>query len=276
MGAPDSIRTIAEEAVAFWRELGGYDEGFEAHVGTLEVTEAHLAMHGRELYLAYLCSRRHPGALKVLEREYLVHLPRALERVNRSADFVDEVRQTVLERLLMGPQPRIAQYAGTGPLGAWLRVLSLRVGLNRVKSLGTAEARVGDELEESAAEAFVDAALVPGPEREAYRAAVMAALNEAFSVLSPRDRNVFRLNYVEALNIDQIGGLYGVHRATVARWIARARRQVLDHVEQRVREDLNLTASEAQSVLASVRSRLELSVSQLLGREREQELAVGE
>jgi RNA polymerase sigma-70 factor (ECF subfamily) len=62
-----------------------------------------------------------------------------------------------------------------------------------------------------------------------------------------------------------------MHRATVARWLARAREEILESVEQVVQRDLGLTASEAQSVLRDVRSKLQVSVARLLRPEHESE-----
>ena len=48
-------------------------------------------------------------------------------------------------------------------------------------------------------------------------------LAHALERLSPRERNVLRMHYGHALSIDAIGRVYGVHRATVARWLSTAR-----------------------------------------------------
>ena len=66
-----------------------------------------------------------PIAHQVLETDILSQVPQFIARIDGSAQVVDEVRQLLRERLLVkrGEQlPRIAEYAGLGPLGAWVRV----------------------------------------------------------------------------------------------------------------------------------------------------------
>ena len=52
-----------------------------------------------------------------------------MARIDSSSQFVDEVKQGLRERLLVGPPPRIAEYSGSGPLGGWLRVVSVRLAI---------------------------------------------------------------------------------------------------------------------------------------------------
>src|SRR5262249_43055522 len=56
-----------------------------------------------------------------------------------------------------------------------------------------------------------------------YAAEFRAALSEAIAGLASRERNLLRHGFADALSIDQIGALYGVHRSTAARWIHAAR-----------------------------------------------------
>src|SRR5947209_904462 len=54
-------------------------------------------------------------------------------RVGREPSFVEEVRQTVREKLLVAAAdapPRIVEYTGRGALAAWLRIIAVRAALN--------------------------------------------------------------------------------------------------------------------------------------------------
>jgi RNA polymerase sigma-70 factor, ECF subfamily len=55
-----------------------------------------------------------------------------------------------------------------------------------------------------------------------YKRELTEAFEEALASMPHRDRSVLRHHYVEGLSIDRLGELYQVHRATAARWIARA------------------------------------------------------
>jgi RNA polymerase sigma-70 factor (ECF subfamily) len=269
MAEVDEMRAAVDQAHQRWPELKleGNDEAlFAAHVRELATPEASLSAHGAELYLAFACKQGQPSALRVLERDYLARLGPAIARVDRSPAFVDEVRQIVFERLIVPPHSRIAQYAGTGPLEAWLRVIALRTALNLVQSARPREDVLADAmLEEVAIPSTIDKATC--------RAAVVVALKAAFERLSTRERNVFRLHYVDALNIDQIGALYGVHRATAARWLTSGRQEIFDNVKEDLQKQLKLTPSEVRSLVMGLKSQLDLSVMRLLEARHEAEAA---
>lgn len=250
------VRRAIHRALDAWPVLVAQSEFFREHVERLSVSTPQLAQHGHELYLAFSCARANPEALNILERQYVLQLTSTIARVDTARGFVDEVFQTLRERLLLGNQPRIAQYAATGPLKTWLRVSALRLALNCRRGL--------HNHREMPLDAIPELARVSSPESEAYRESVQQALRQAFAALTERQRNVLRLHYVEILNIDEIGDLYKTHRATAARWIVRAREQILDAVKTQVQTQFELSCSEVNTVLAGVRSKLDISVLRLL------------
>jgi RNA polymerase sigma-70 factor, ECF subfamily len=70
---------------------------------------------------------------------------------------------------------------------------------------------------------------------------------------------------LDGLTIDQIGALQGVHRATAARWIERAREEVSRNVRRELMKELGMDPFETDEILEWVQSRVELSLS-VLGR----------
>lgn len=87
---------------------------------------------------------------------------------------------------------------------------------------------------------------------------------EACAALEPRLRAALRMHLVDELTIDPIGVAYGVHRATAARWIQRAKDELAADTHRRLRAVLALTATELDRVAALVSSQLDVSRSQLL------------
>jgi len=249
-----------ESAFRSWPGIAAILTDFAAHVRLLSVPRADLASRGHELYLAFACSRGDPAAIRILEREYIARAVRAMARVNAAQEFLDDAGQAFREYLLVGPQARIRQFAASGPLGAWLRVVALRMALHLQK-----RRRDANELLTAA---IVDLPAIDAIERERYRETVQTEVDAAFGMLSVRERNVLRLSYVEGSSIDQIAAVYCTHRATVARWISAARERILDQVASAVRLKLRLSASEIHSVLLLARSRLGISVGRLLQEER--------
>ncbi|MBZ0236411.1 MAG: helix-turn-helix domain-containing protein, partial [Deltaproteobacteria bacterium] len=98
-----------------------------------------------------------------------------------------------------------------------------------------------------------------------YAGELEAALRRAGEALTERERALLRLAFVDGLNVDQVGDVYGVHRATAARWIARARTRVFELTRDDLRARLALTPTEFESVVRLVRSQVELSLTRLFG-----------
>jgi RNA polymerase sigma-70 factor (ECF subfamily) len=69
-----------------------------------------------------------------------------------------------------------------------------------------------------------------------------------------------QLFFVEALSMEKIGRIFGVHRATITRWIAVTRSTLLDGVCQSVSEQLHASRSEVLGLIGLARSEMDISV----------------
>src|SRR5258708_809944 len=87
-------------------------------------------MHTSDLYLACACARGDAVAIARFERRLLPRVDKAVARIDAAPTFIDDVREELRCRLLVGPTPRIADYAGSGALESWLCVAAMRVALN--------------------------------------------------------------------------------------------------------------------------------------------------
>jgi RNA polymerase sigma-70 factor (ECF subfamily) len=182
-----------------------------------------------------------------------------LGRIDSSPAFVDEVRQRLRVHLFVGGQPKIAEYRGAGSLAAWVRVVALRLG--QMLRRGARRHQGSEEAEDwQLAEASPEIDLLKRRYRQPFNDAVSAAV----LALDARHRTVLRLHVLERVNIEKIGLIYGVHRATVATWIANARRAILGETRRLLMKGLQLDPSELDSLVGLLRSQLDLHLSQLL------------
>jgi RNA polymerase sigma-70 factor (ECF subfamily) len=248
------LAALYERGKAAWPQITLELEAFAAHCAALE--------HGShvDLYLACACARRDPAALDAFERHVIAEVPAYVSRLDAGATFADEVRQRVRERLLVaspGEPPRIADYAGRGPLGAWVRIAATRIALDLLRERGDALA-----ADEDLAPTLHDPALELV--RERYADAYQAAIKLALSSLSSRERNVLRMHLVARFSIDAIGTTYRVHRATAARWIERAQDKVASETYRLLGEQLALSHSELDSIARVLVSQLHVSIGPLL------------
>lgn len=222
-------------------------------------------VNAADLYLAAACALEKPRALEAFEHHCLDDLDVVLVRFSKSSVFHDEVRQAVRERLFMcqpNSRARIADYAGRGSLKSWVRVMAVRLAVDLLRKRGqephTAEET---ELENLAIDADSELRFLA----ERYRDEVKAAFRNAFAALSAAERNLLRLHYLEGLTLDQVAAMKRVHRATIARQIARCREEVAVRTHQFLVERLGISPSQVDSVMRLVRSHLDLSIDRWLG-----------
>lgn len=216
-----------------------------------------------ELFLACGCSRGDAAALALLEAKYLDVVPAALAHMKLGPETIDEVRQLVRHKLLVaepGKTPKLDTYAGRGKLRGLVQVVAVRTAISLLrKSKG--HRMTSDGLAELP-DAGHDAEL--SYMKEKYRAAFKAAFASALTSLTSRERNFLRLHHFGGLTVEQVGEVYGVHRATATRWLAKIRESLMSVTREQLGADLGVDKSELDSVMALIQSRLDVSVERLL------------
>jgi RNA polymerase sigma-70 factor (ECF subfamily) len=236
-------------------------EDFERHVAE-NVKESQIT-HAADLFLACACSHGDPRAIDHFSREFMKAVPAIVGGIVVRPELVDDLVQSLREMLLVkrdaSSPPRIATYRGTGSLAGWVRISATRAAVR-------AKRRAGARAEQTLAD---DAELAPAPGLETqylvqrYGPAFEAALIEAIAALPTAQRDILRSYYVEGLTIDELAARDGIHRATAARRVESARRQIFADVKKRAAERAGLPDDEVDSVLKLVVSRLEISLRRL-------------
>jgi RNA polymerase sigma-70 factor (ECF subfamily) len=247
-----------------WPGVGLSRDHFDERVRLMQVEPENLQARGADLYLAIACAAQLPGAVSQFERAFLAPVPRQLGRVALTTHEEDELRQQLRVKLLVGPSPKILEYKGSGPLGAWVRVCALRMALDLKTAPEVARRGDNEALDAlvggtGAAETMLDA--------EHHREAFREALQEALAMLTAREKTILRLHFLDGMNIDALGTLFQVHRATVARWLVSIRTRVLADVRGRLSLDIGASTSEAQSLVRLLRSEVQVSIQRILGEE---------
>jgi RNA polymerase sigma-70 factor, ECF subfamily len=278
--APDAaldaaLAAAVELGLARWPALALPPEAFVTDLArALGPTEPDAAaavarLHAADLFLASACARDVPSAVARFEETHLAHLEATLAgAVTVSPAEVDEVRQRLRVKLFVGDAaagrpPLIGSYSGRGPLSAWLRVAAVRLALTLAR-----DALIGVRAGRRAA---VEGALgdVPGdPElafiKVRYRRDFEEAFASALRESSDRERVLLRLHVVAGLTLEKIGAMYQVDRSTVSRWLAEARRALLDRTEVALRDRIGVAPAEFESMARLLTSQLEIDLPELL------------
>lgn len=258
--AEEAARVLWEEGQRAWPGVEVEEAEFRRYLAVRPAARA----SGADLYLACACAAGQGAALAAFEAHYLSQVPAMVSRLSLSADRIDEVQQRVRTKLLVaGPQePRILHYGGQGALGSWVRVVALREAHTLLRQRG--EGRLPED--DLAGAGVLGGALDPELDyvRQRYQGDFKQALRDAIVSLGSEERNLLRLCFVDGLSIDQLGGIFGVHRATAARKVQRVREQVFEHTRQLLRERLGVQHGELDSLIRVLRSQLNVSLRALL------------
>lgn len=263
-----SLASVLEEARATWPAVTLDLQRFVTFIAA-RVSPEERALDGlrqlctRDLYLACACLEQDERAIRLFLDKLFPSLAVPLERLKLSPAEIEET-QSLLRRELFTPRthaaPTLSNYLGRGALKSWLRVVAVRTAMHQI---GRHRAEI------PSTQRALDLALEPAmdPELELlkrrYTDSFKQAFRAALETLSPRERLVLRQRYIDRVGANQLAELYGVHRTTITRWVDGAQEKLLERTRQRLIEDLALSASECESLVRLVRSRLDLTLSAL-------------
>ena len=213
--------------------------------------------YGHELFLCAACAAGDQEAIASFEREVLPAAAEAIARVNPAAEFLAEVLPGLRNKLFVGPNPKIRDYAARGSLVAWTKVVATRYALKH-KDEPDRAARPQAELAELLVQRHFQ-----GEEplmEDKYTQLFQRALSGAVSSLPSRDRNVLRMHLLGRCSVDQIGRAYSVQRSTAARWLSTTKDRLLESVQGQLRmERAGLSDEELDSVARLARNQLDLT-----------------
>ena len=215
-----------------------------------------------DLWLAQACARGDKRALEAFDRDHLARVPIFLARHPARA-LADEVRQVLRERLLLpraDAPPRIGDYSGRGPLGAWLRVATLRAAANLTRSEKTHEELAENDLPTGALAEVPELRVLEGRYRQAFR----DAFRHAFAQLPVEERAILKLHFVDGVTVRKLVPILGVSSATAGRRLLAAQQHLGDLVIAELAERTDQPASELESVVRALMSKLEVSLSALI------------
>ncbi len=265
----EEVARLWSLATTAWPEIDLAPDAYLAFVAErlpidiAEPTRTLRDLPASDLYLACACARGDKKAIACFAEHYAPAIRSVVTGRSARAGLADEVRQVLFERLFVSrdgaPSP-ISEYKGRGELGAWVRVAAARIMLNLLRSekrrtaAGDAHAREPIPLDDPL---FARLEL-------RHREDFQAALREAASELTTRERNLLYQHHVDGLTMEQLSAVYGLHRVSVIRAIGKARTKLAEGTRLRLRERLRVSETELESLLRSVGPNLDLSIRRYL------------
>jgi RNA polymerase sigma-70 factor (ECF subfamily) len=264
-----ALAEAVESGRRAWPGIRVEQSTFVRHLADVVPREAEpapwiMTLHAADLFLACGCAEGDAHAIAAFEQHHLSAVAAVLARAGTAGDLANEVQQTVRVRLLVATgaeRPKIHEYGGRGSLAKWLRVVILRTATSLGRSDRARAKRHAEGPPPALAVVDAELAMIRGR----YESDFNAALREAFGTLSPAHRNVLRLHFIDGLTLPEVGRAVNASRATAARMILAAREHLYDEVARLLHARLGVDARELESLLAVVRSGLEVSLRTALG-----------
>lgn len=213
-----------------------------------------------EEYLVLACLELRPGAIETLDNEYVIALKARVRRICPHPDMVDDVLQTVREKVLAPYEPSLSLYENRGHLSAWLTIIAVRTALDLTRRTRLRSGQLAELDEQLVSQATSPESEYLGQE---VQAAFRSALREAVQRLPAKQRFALKMQLVGGWSIDQIGRALSTHRATAARWLGAAREQLEQDVRDTLGARLGLSEAEMTCLLGQMRSRVDVRFSQI-------------
>ena len=268
------LTSIWESARAAWPTLAIARPAFVHHLvshlpesadAKESVADFLSSLHASDLYLAYACAVGSAAAIAAFERSILSQVPSFLARMSASPQFAEEIQQLLREKLLVasaGAPPKISEYAGTGALRSWVRVVAIRTAVSLRRNR--------DEQPKESLDVGIAKSLPVGQDAELdyirtrYQSEFKDALRAAFASLPKEQRHVLRMHFAGELTGDAIAAVLQVNRRTVGRWLASAKTAMFHETRRILQSRLRLSPGELDSLVRMIRTSFDLSLSSLL------------
>jgi len=260
--AATAWQELLDAARAAWPELRidppQLVEFIAQRIAGTELAAALASAPAADLVLAAACMAQEPTAHAAFEA-VLSEVDAAGSSTRSPPDLVDDVKQVIRVQLLVprgDKPPGIGGYRGKGPLRGWVRITATRE-LIRHQRKAARERPSERPLDEAIGDAGDP---VLSQLKAEYRTEFAVALREAIAELDAETRTLLRQQIVDQLSIDEIGAAFGVHRATAARWLSRARAALVTETRNRLAKRLAMPVDQIDSVIRLVQSRLDASI----------------
>lgn len=248
----------AAAAWPFVVELDRFATEVARRIGDADITKYATS----DVYLAIACQAGDPRAIEILERDYFSEVDHAARKTRATPEQANDVRGH-LRRLCFTEEANranaLAEFSGRGDLRGYLRVIATRELVKLVQR---------DRKQEPIEDVLASIDLARAPElallRQRHGAEIAVALRSALESLDDRQRALLRYSLVSGWTVDKIGELYGVHRATAARWVAAARDALGDALRKEAAARLAIPIDDVDSIVREVHSQIDVSLARIL------------
>ena len=265
-------KRVSERVMSAWSTISIDLRPFVERVSSLmdcaEAPEAALQrVVVEDLFLAYACSLNDNRALQAFAEMCDSELRVLAKKLHISDEDFDDTRQRLWEKLFLASgahAPKILEYSGKGELRSWFRIVAARSILDELRKTNRHKNAFANPLDSG----LWETASAADPElesiRQRYKATFRQAFERAAGELEPQERNLLNCHYISSMSTDELGKAFGMHKATAARHVARARERLLERTRAQLKNHLGVDSGELDSVMRLIDGEMSVSLSRLL------------
>jgi RNA polymerase sigma-70 factor (ECF subfamily) len=242
------------------------DDEFVRHLGRCGTSLAAggASAAAEDLFLACAAVAGVAGAVDRLRADHRAAISGYLRAIDKLEISMDEVEQRLWEVLIVGSAgtpPKLLSYSGRGSLAGFVGILAQRIALDGGRQRG-AEARAKAKMAAEVNAVAGDAELAFIKLR--YKDGFEQAIRDALAELDDRERMILRMHTIDGVTLDRIARVYGVTQPTISRWLSDARARVFAETRRLLRERLQVSEAEFDSIADLVVSQIDVNVSHIL------------
>jgi RNA polymerase sigma-70 factor, ECF subfamily len=94
-----------------------------------------------------------------------------------------------------------------------------------------------------------------------HKREMQEAFREALASLTSKERNLLRYYFLDGMTVEKIGALYGVHHATAARWVQRARENLCAQTRVFACKRISLSEEGFERILGLIESQIQVQLA---------------
>jgi RNA polymerase sigma-70 factor len=226
-----------------------------------------------DLCLAAACAKGDETAWEDFFREYRSYLISIARSVTQDAGSAEQLADSTfgeLYGLRESAGTRVSKfsfYSGRGSLRGWLRAVVLQLSADsHRKSSRFVQTEEPEDLDRIASAAVPKAR--PAAETEfigrGYRTAVAEALKQAVNQIEPRERLLLSHYYYDEMTMREIGRVFGVHEATICRWLTKVQTRVRKLVEKGLARDHRFNRRQVQEAVEFAAESADINIGEFL------------
>ncbi|HYM01124.1 MAG TPA: sigma-70 family RNA polymerase sigma factor [Blastocatellia bacterium] len=222
-------------------EAKGHGEGDGL---TQRVSELLGSINSDDLCLAVACAKGDDAAWTDFMRDYrsyLVSIARSVTQELGAAEQLADSAFAELYGLRESAGARVSKfsfYSGRGSLRGWLRAVVYQLSADSYRKTGRfVQTEEQSDMERLSAAADVHQKPQIEIADSRYQTAVAEALRKAINELDSKERLLLAHYYYDEFTLKEIGKLFGVHEATVCRWLAKVQKRIRKLVEKSLARD---------------------------------------